>query len=433
MGRPAALRRPPPVLTVHPQRPRQRTAVGACVAIGALVVSLVGPAAAQDDDSGGSSTTLAESTTTTSTIEPTTTTTAPPLVGPTPEDPTQDEGVQPGEVPIDPAVVPEREGTVGDAAEASRLVRAELDVARAEAVKLGTSYAAARTRTILLEAELDEVERSVMALAAVDRTAVRRVAATRRQFEARAIAATIRGRVDDFVPDVPTGDPNDLAAAHTLLSSVLDADQAALRDYLAARAGVDAALLRTADRLVSTRALVAQAREAMVEARRANVSAQINLAVLSAGSDIVIHGFVFPVGLPHSFGDSFGAPRMIGTQYAHSHEGTDILAPFGTPLLACERGIITRLGSDVLGGTTFWLKGESGTYYYYAHLSSYAEGMAKGNVVEAGSIVGYVGDTGNAKGTPHLHFEIHPDGGPAVNPYPLLKVVDQLSRDAAAG
>ena len=116
----------------------------------------------------------------------------------------------------------------------------------------------------------------------------------------------------------------------------------------------------------------------MVEARRANVSAQINLAVLSAGSDIVIHGFVFPVGVPHSFGDSFGAPRMIGTEYAHAHQGTDILAPFGTPLVACERGIVTQVGSDVLGGTKLWLKGESGTYYYYAHLSGFAEGLANG-------------------------------------------------------
>src|SRR5205085_1411401 len=133
-----------------------------------------------------------------------------------------------------------------------------------------------------------------------DRTAVRRVEAARRHFEARAIAALIRGRIDDFVPEVPDGDPNELAAGHTLLSSVLDSDQAALEEYLAARAGTDARLLATADQLVQTRAAVAQAREAMVEARRANVSAQINLAVLSAGSDIIIHGFVFPVGVPHN-------------------------------------------------------------------------------------------------------------------------------------
>ena len=91
------------------------------------------------------------------------------------------------------------------------------------------------------------------------------------------------------------------------------------------------------------------------------------------------------------------------------------------------------MGTDVLGGTKLWLKGESGTYYYYAHLKAFAEGLANGDVVEAGDLVGVVGDTGNAKGgAPHLHFEIHPDGGPAVNPYPLLKVVDELRLQAKA-
>jgi murein DD-endopeptidase MepM/ murein hydrolase activator NlpD len=214
---------------------------------------------------------------------------------------------------------------------------------------------------------------------------------------------------------------------------VLAADQVAVTEYLAAKAAVDTKLVDIAERLVARRLELEGARVAMVDARRASVAAQFNLAVFAAGSEIVIHGFVFPVGDPHAFGDSFGAPRMIGTTYEHAHQGTDIMAAKGTPLLACERGIITKMGSDVLGGTKIWVKGESGTYYYYAHLSGYAPDMSDGVVVDAGTVIGFVGDTGNARGgAPHLHFEIHPDGGPAVNPYPLLKVVDQLAQRAKA-
>jgi murein DD-endopeptidase MepM/ murein hydrolase activator NlpD len=400
------------------------------VALGAAT-TWVAPAAAQDGGGPSTSTTTPAGDVSSSTVvaQPDTSST---LVPPDPDDPTHDEDVEAGPVPIDESTVPPS-ATPAGAAQVGKAILEQLDVAKADAVKLGTSYASAREQMVQLEAKLDGIEQAVSELAGDDRAAVRRVDAAKRQFQARAIAATIRGRMDDFVPDVPTGDPNEIAAGHALLGSVLNADQQALQDYLVARQSTDSKLVAIADELDATRREVAQAREAMIDARRANVSAQVNLAVLAAGSEIAIHGFVFPVGTPHSFGNSFGAPRMVGTTYQHAHQGTDILAPFGTPEVACERGIITKLGSDVLGGTTLWIKGESGTYYYYAHLSRYADGIAKGTLVDAGQIVGYVGDTGNAKGgPPHLHFEIHPRGGPAVNPYPLLKVVDQLSKQVAA-
>jgi murein DD-endopeptidase MepM/ murein hydrolase activator NlpD len=405
-------------------------------AVGLLVASAIPGALPAQGQEGGETTTSAPEATTSTVAATTTSTTVDPATTSTtidPADPTRGEGVGAEPVPAEPVPVPPRDTSSGPfQQEAARLVRQSLSVATAEAVKVGTSYAAARQRTIQLEAELDVLEASVALLAGRDRTSVRRVEAARRHFEARAATATVRGRVDDFMRMVAAGDPNELAMAQTLLGSVLDADKNALREYLAARAGTNADLLVTADRLVSTRQELAQARAAMVEARRANVSAQINLAVLAAGSDIVIHGFVFPVGAPHSFGDSFGAPRMMGTEYAHAHQGTDIMAPMGTPVLACERGIVTKIGTDVLGGNKLWLKGESGTYYYYAHLSAFAEGLANGQLVEAGRVIGYVGDTGNARGgAPHLHFEIHPDGGAAVNPYPLLTVVDKLNREAS--
>ncbi|MDZ7674133.1 MAG: M23 family metallopeptidase [Acidimicrobiales bacterium] len=132
---------------------------------------------------------------------------------------------------------------------------------------------------------------------------------------------------------------------------------------------------------------------------------------------------------PYQFIDSWGFPRMTGTEYQHGHQGTDIMAPFGTELYAVERGVVIRVGTDVLGGTKLWVKGQSGTYYYYAHLQSYEDGVTEGTPVEAGDVVGYVGDTGNARGgAPHLHFQVHPGGGDPVNPYGLLRVVSDLSR-----
>lgn len=351
------------------------------------------------------------------------------------EDPAIGEGLVAEPVPSDaPAVPPRPPSSGGGVTRVARVVRQQLSVARAEAVQTRSSYAAARQRTIELEAQLDQLERAVTTLAGTDRLAVRRVEAARRHFEARAATATIRGRLDDFAQSMSAGSPNEVAIANALLTSVLDADQSALADYIEARAMADEDLVTTADRLVAARADLASARGQMLDARRTNVSAQINLAVFAAGSDIVIHGFVFPVGVPYSFGDSFGAPRMMETEFAHAHQGTDIMAPMGTPLMACERGVVSKMGTDVLGGTKVWLRGESGTFYYYAHLSAFAAGVVDGAIVNAGQVLGYVGDTGNARGgAPHLHFEIHPGGGPAVNPYPLLKVVDKLNREAGTG
>jgi murein DD-endopeptidase MepM/ murein hydrolase activator NlpD len=99
----------------------------------------------------------------------------------------------------------------------------------------------------------------------------------------------------------------------------------------------------------------------------------------------------------------------------------------GTPLLAVENGVIANVGVGTLGGTKLWVYGESGTRYYYAHLIAYADGIVEGTPVRAGDVIGYVGNTGNAITTPpHCHFEIHPDGGDAIDPYPLLHAVDQI-------
>ncbi len=109
-----------------------------------------------------------------------------------------------------------------------------------------------------------------------------------------------------------------------------------------------------------------------------------------------------------AYGDSWGAPRSGG----RSHQGVDMLAPFGVPIVAVVSGNVS-FRQNTLGGNAASLVGDNGTRYYYAHFASYEGGS---RYVTQGEVIGYNGDTGNARGTPHLHFEIHPGGGLAVNP-----------------
>ncbi len=114
-----------------------------------------------------------------------------------------------------------------------------------------------------------------------------------------------------------------------------------------------------------------------------------------------------------AYGDTWGAPRSGGRR----HEGVDMLAPAGAPIVAVVSGNVT-FKRNVLGGNAASLVGDNGNRYYYAHFSGY-EGASR--PVAQGEVIGYNGDTGNAAGTPHLHFEVHPGGGLAVNPTPSVR------------
>ena len=139
--------------------------------------------------------------------------------------------------------------------------------------------------------------------------------------------------------------------------------------------------------------------------------------VVDIGEAVITPSFVFPVDGSVSFSDTFGAPRDGG----RAHQGADIFADEGTPVRAVVDGSVS-FGSNTLGGLTATVIGADNTSYYYAHLSA-QEGEPRG--VHAGDLIGYVGHTGNAAHTlPHLHFEVHPNRGVAVNPYKLLKNAD---------
>lgn len=118
---------------------------------------------------------------------------------------------------------------------------------------------------------------------------------------------------------------------------------------------------------------------------------------------------------PSQLANTWGAARSEG----RSHEGIDIFAPRHTQVLSATRGIVVRRGWNRLGGRTISILGPGGQSHYYAHLEEWDDPDV-GDWVEAGEVIGYVGNSGNAEGTPpHLHYGIY-EGGGAVNPYPKL-------------
>lgn len=119
---------------------------------------------------------------------------------------------------------------------------------------------------------------------------------------------------------------------------------------------------------------------------------------------------------PSQLADTWGAARSGGRR----HEGIDIFARRNTPIKSATDGIVTRVGWNQLGGRIVMIMGPGGYRHYYAHLERFA-GKEAWDYVKKGEVIGYVGDSGNAKGTPpHLHYGIYKPGTGAINPYPFL-------------
>lgn len=163
-----------------------------------------------------------------------------------------------------------------------------------------------------------------------------------------------------------------------------------------------------------------QAARGLAQTQALDYATAVALGVLASNEALGLPSIkVFPVQARCSFTDTWGEARG-----SRRHEGVDIIAPRGNLIYAVVDGIITKKYTDAsLSGNALRLTTGDGTYFFYAHLDSFAPGIDVGVSVQAGQVLGTNGATGNTA-TPHLHFEVHPRGGAAINPYPIVKAVD---------
>ncbi|MBF4510070.1 MAG: peptidoglycan DD-metalloendopeptidase family protein [Aeromicrobium sp.] len=302
-------------------------------------------------------------------------------------------------------------------------LQAQIKDLQTQAKSAGEAYSAAYWALDKTRAELARVDDDI-------RVAEEELAAATARLSQRAVDMYRAGGVDylaillstddfdsmlarlEYVQRIGRQDADAIAAVERLRAD-LDTRKSELDALKETQASEAASLKKEAERIESK--LKAQQKEydqlqAKLKAAIAAEKARTGTTSAKAGPN----GMVFPVAGPNYYSDTWGAARSGG----RTHKGTDIMAATGTPCVAVLAGTV-RTKSNALGGKTIWLTADNGWAFYYAHLDGYAVTSGR---VKAGQVIGYVGSTGNASASaPHLHFEIHPNGGAAVNPYPYLR------------
>jgi murein DD-endopeptidase MepM/ murein hydrolase activator NlpD len=259
-------------------------------------------------------------------------------------------------------------------------------------------------------------EDEVRQLDARERRLAAELASLERSVTDRVRSAVMHVGVTDTMAVIPAGRPDQAIDRAQILAVLARRDKAAAESITAARQQHTRLI-----ELIDVR--VDQLREQRDELERTSAKVSRRLDDLRAAErelkEVERRGaYACIQASPYSFIDSWGYARSGG----RTHQGTDVMAPYGNKVYAFTAGRISRMSTGGLGGITLYLQGNDGTSYYYAHLSRYAAGIAEGTSVDAGQLIAFNGASGNAAGTPpHVHFEAHPGGGAAVNPYPMLR------------
>ncbi len=284
-------------------------------------------------------------------------------------------------------------------------LQAQLDMSQ-------NKLAAAQLAVTQAETALSTAQAGRAAAEGAHEEAADRYAAVRERFSRR-VAASYIAAGDPGIRLRPKHDISSEADRVVLPGAVTNSDRQLAADYEAQRDQLSETLRTSIESEATASATLDGAKAAFAAAQSAASAAELAIAQTPG----TIPGFVFPVAGPTSFIDSFGYCR---DGCSRKHQGNDLFARAGTPVVAVEDGWVEKVGTNRLGGLTVWTRGRSGYRYYYAHLRDWAP-LVVGQPITAGTVVGTVGNTGNAATTPsHLHFEIHPGNAAAIDPYGIL-------------
>jgi murein DD-endopeptidase MepM/ murein hydrolase activator NlpD len=303
-------------------------------------------------------------------------------------------------------------GPLADARTRERALRAELQRATAELQDTEARLAEAEDRLTFDRGQLLVARRQL----ATTRTAVAGQVAAMYRSGGLMVASALLERDPEGVPD------------RIELATVLVSRQAqTIEDAQVAESSYQATLGRVTESYEHAKALRDRAGRAVrrLEASLEEAQAlQTRLARLerrpaqTPAAPASRGGIACILARPYSYVDTWGAARSSG----RTHQGTDVMAPYGAQVYAYTAGVVSRESTSTSGGLQLYLQGDNGVEYFYAHLSRYA--VPAGTRVRAGQLVAYNGQSGNAQYTaPHVHFEVHPagPGSTPVNPFPYVQ------------